>query len=274
MGYFRVATLNIWNSQGPWPRRKELIRAELSAMAVDVLGIQEILQLDVAGQVQNQAKDLADELGLHFVYGPAQELGPGLLFGNGLLSRYPVVESQVFPLPGQAETEEGRSLLYALIDAPFGRVPFFVTHLNWKLHQSNIRIKQVQFIVDRIQELAPVGTTFPPVLVGDFNAEPESDEIRYLHGFATIHGKSVYFADAWLYGGDGSHGYTFDRRNPYAALAHEPPRRIDYIFVRGPDANFRGEPTRTRVVFDAPTEGIFPSDHFGLVTDLWDGKQD
>ncbi|MNC88930.1 hypothetical protein D3C83_48050 [compost metagenome] len=69
-------------------------------------------------------------------------------------------------------------------------------------------------------------------------------------------------------GGDGSYGATFDRRNRFAALAHEPPRRIDYIFVRGPDRKFRGEPLSTRLAFATPTGDVWPSDHFGLVTEI------
>ena len=98
--------------------------------------------------------------------------------------------------------------------------------------------------------------------------------MRYLRGYTGMDGPTVYFADAWIYGGDGSAGATFDRRNAYAALAHEPPRRIDYIFVRGPDRAFRGEPLETRLVFNAAAPGaegegeVWPSDHFGLVTEL------
>jgi endonuclease/exonuclease/phosphatase family metal-dependent hydrolase len=107
--------------------------------------------------------------------------------------------------------------------------------------------------------------------MGDLNAEPESDEIRYLCGLATVAGKSVHFADAWRYSGTGP-GHTFDRKNRFAALAHEPPRRIDYIFVRGPDRKLRGEPLSTRLAFATPAgEGeseVWPSDHFGLMTEL------
>jgi len=134
-------------------------------------------------------------------------------------------------------------------------------------------LRQVESIVERIFELAPVDDAkLPPILMGDFNADPHADEIRFLTGHRVVHGKSVYFADAWLYGSDGSPGYTFDRKNRFAALAHEPPRRIDYIFVRGPDRKVRGEPLATRLAFSTPTphpEGeLWPSDHFGLVTEL------
>jgi hypothetical protein len=40
--------------------------------------------------------------------------------------------------------------------------------------------------------------------------------------------------------------------------------------VRGPDALLRGEPIRTEVAFatPGPSGNVWPSDHFGVVTDL------
>jgi endonuclease/exonuclease/phosphatase family metal-dependent hydrolase len=109
----------------------------------------------------------------------------------------------------------------------------------------------------------------PPILCGDFNAEPDADEIRYLSGFTTLEGRSVYFADCFRVAGDGSNGHTFCRRNPYAASVREPDRRIDYIFVRGPDKQGRGEPLTCRVVFDQPNaDGVFASDHFGVLAEI------
>jgi endonuclease/exonuclease/phosphatase family metal-dependent hydrolase len=45
---------------------------------------------------------------------------------------------------------------------------------------------------------------FPPIIVGDFNAEPGSDEIRYMTGLHSLHGESVPFLDAWAVAGDHS----------------------------------------------------------------------
>lgn len=284
----KVATLNIWNRSGPWNARLPLIRRSLTALRPDVLGLQEVLRLPPPGQSADgvfepkehaapgddvdQATTIAAGLGYHVVYGTATDLGSGLAFGNALLSRYPVLEHQVIPLPGE-ESGETRSLLFALLDHPVGAFPVFVTHLNWKLHEGSIRVRQVAFIAERIKELAPIDEArFPPVLMGDLNADPDSDEIRFLRGLATLDGRSVYFADAWAYGGDGTPGYTFDRKNRFAALSHEPPRRIDYIFVRGPDRSFRGEPLVTRLAFteseDGPAGTVWPSDHFGVFTEL------
>jgi endonuclease/exonuclease/phosphatase family metal-dependent hydrolase len=278
MSTLTVATLNVWNKSGPWLERLPLIRDELSMLLPDVIGLQEVLRMSapVTGDNQalldaDQAAQIADGLGYRIAYGAAMNFGNGLLFGNALLSRHPILEHDNVILPG-AESGETRALLYALIETPHGELPAFVTHLNWKLHHGSVRLRQAVAIAEHIGDRCPIDDKrLPPVLMGDFNADPDSDEIRFLRGAATIEGKSVYFADAWGHAGQGR-GYTFDRKNRFAALAHEPPRRIDYIFVRGPDRLFRGEPIATRLAFCTPKPGadgeIWPSDHFGVVTEL------
>ncbi len=269
----RIATLNIWNKQGPWDERLPLIRGELESLAPDVLGLQEVLRMVDEGvdptPARDQATEIADGFGYEIAYGSAMHYGSGLHLGNAILSRHPIKESKVFALPGK-ESGETRSFVYALIDTPHGELPVYVTHLNWKLHHGSVRLRQVRFLLERMFELSPIDESrLPPVLMGDFNAEPDSDEIRHLRGLAAVDGETVYFADAWICAGDGSPGATFDRRNHFAALAHEPPRRIDYIFARGPDRKFRGEPLSTRLAFATVGENeIWPSDHFGLVTDI------
>lgn len=266
MERLRVLTLNIWHREAPWEARRDIIRAGLRALSPDIVGLQEVLELEQGGVRVSQARELIEGTEYRHVFGCAQMIG-GLEFGNAVLSKHPIVAHEVFRLPGE-ETGETRCVVYARVALPWGEVPVFVTHLNWKLHHGSVRIRQLKRIVALIHELAPIDQTYPPVLMGDLNAEPESDEIRWLRGYATLDGESVFFADAWAYGGDGGPGYTFDRRNPYAARSHEPPRRIDYIFVRGPDRHFNGEPLLTKVVFDAPEQGVWASDHFGLYSEI------
>ncbi len=263
----KVVTLNIWHRERAWEARREVIRGGLGHLLPDLVGLQEVLELTVDGTRRSQADELASGLGYETAYGSAQLLGPGLAFGNALLSRHPITAQEVLPLPG-AETGETRSVLYARVATPWAEIPVFVTHLNWKLHQGSVRLAQLRAIIDFMDLRAKAGTTHPPILMGDFNAEPASDEIRWLRGFATLSGRSIFLADAWAYGGDGGPGFTFDRKNPNAARSHEPPRRIDYIFVRGPDAKFIGEPLHARVVFDEPQDGVWASDHFGLYAEI------
>jgi endonuclease/exonuclease/phosphatase family metal-dependent hydrolase len=142
-----------------------------------------------------------------------------------------------------------------------------VTHLSWKLHEGATREQQVQAIAAHVKAEAPIAG-LPPILVGDFNAQPEATEIRYLRGLHAIDGKSTYFADCFALAGEGP-GVTFDAtRNPFAAPTHEPPRRIDYVFVRGPDQKVRGKPLAARVVMDEVVDGVCATDHYGVYAEV------
>lgn len=265
MKTLRVATFNIWNRFGPWDQRFAAIRAGVKSLAPDLLGLQEVLRLDPGdGDGLDQGAAIAADAGYNVAFARAHD---ERWFGNAALSRWPILRSATFELP-RSGTDERRVLLYADVDSPFGRIPFFVTHLNWRFDEGHVREAQVREIVLAIRNLAtPEG--FPAILVGDFNAEPEADEIRFLRGLTSLGGsKRVYFQDAFGLAGDGSPGFTFSKRNPFAAPLGEPDRRIDYVFVRGRDERHRGQPVEARVCFDEPFEGTFPSDHFGVVATL------
>ena len=59
-----------------------------------------------------------------------------------------------------------------------------------------------------------------------------------MKGLCSLGGPSAYFADTFGIVGAGP-GITFTSQNPFASELREPDRRIDYIFVRGPDARGR-----------------------------------
>lgn len=260
----RVATLNIWNRMGPWEARLPAIRATLSSERVDVLALQEVIFMDDFDQACLVGEGIEDR-SYHVARGRhSQALFP---FGNAILSRFPIVRSEVFELP-TGGTNERRTLLFAELSAPFGRMPVFVTHLNWKLDEGHVREEQVRFVADTVARVSAQVGSFPPVLMGDLNAEPEADEMRYLRGQTSLGGgQRVYFDDVWAYAGEGP-GATFCRRNPFAAVAREPDRRIDYIYTRVDTDSGRGEPIEAHLAFDRPVGGVFPSDHFGVVATL------
>lgn len=275
MDRLRVLTLNIWNRHDPWEDRLRLIREGIRELDPDLIGLQEVL----SQEGRSQADVIAEGFGYSVAFGAAAKVAGGAEFGNAVLSRWPVARQQVFPLPTGA-ADEARSLLLAEIDAPHGRIPFGVTHLNWKFHHGAIREAQVSMIAEILEREAPVDAPalappppagaggFPPILVGDFNAQPDAAEIRFLKGLQTLGGRSVFFSDSFEQAGHGP-GYTFDAtRNPYAAGTHEYPRRIDYIFVRGPDRQVRGKPLVARVVFQDLVGGVSASDHYGVYAEL------
>lgn len=245
MTTLRVATLNLWGRRGPWPDRLRLIRAELRRLAPSLVGLQEVMRDDAC-----QATEIAADLGYEVVYARATSFDEGTM-GNALLSTLPVLSREVIPLPTEPGVET-RALLYARVAVPdAGEIPVFVTHLDWQPGHGAQRLAQVRFIAGKVAALAGGR---PPVLMGDFNAEPSTGEIRWLTGAG--------FTDTWVSGGDGSAGETFSPVNAYARRSEVTARRIDYVFT-GP-----GTEARTSLAFRTPEGEVWPSDHFGLVTDL------
>jgi endonuclease/exonuclease/phosphatase family metal-dependent hydrolase len=265
MRTFRAATLNIWSRFGPWEERLVAIRHGLRELAPDIHGKQEVLRFPD----MDQAAHVSDGLGYEIAWGRSSE-NHGFPTGNAILSRWPITKRDVIELPNGGSDEQ-RSIVFAELASPFGQIPVFCTHLNWKLHHGHIRQLQVKVLADAVAQLAPEDG-FPPIVMGDFNAEPDSDEIRFMRGLTGLGGECVYFADSFGVAGDGTLGATFSKRNPFAGPLREPERRIDYVFVRGPDDSQRGEPTGASVCFDQAHEGTFPSDHFGVITTITAGR--
>lgn len=273
--HVRVLTLNCWNVSEPYATRMALIRAGIVALQPDLIGLQEII---VRRDDFDQGALILDGLGYDCAYGPAfrwNDAGATLphdldgdAFGNLIAARWPIRRSEVRPLPGR-ETGERRTAVAALVDAPCGTIPFMTTHLNWKLHHGEVRERQVLAVADFMREWAH-GTDFPPIIVGDLNAEPDSTEVRFLGGLTSLDGRSTYFQDAWRVAGAGGAGFTWDNRNPFAAMMYEPDRRIDYILVglADPMRNGRGLIESAQLALHEPMAAVFPSDHFGVVADI------
>ena len=63
-----------------------------------------------------------------------------------------------------------------------GGVDVFSTHLAWQLHDAALRERQVQALVRFVSECTDPAAPLGPVVAGDFNAEPDSNAVRYLSG--------------------------------------------------------------------------------------------
>ena len=258
----RVLTLNIWNLAGDWRARRQAIVAVVHRHEPDVVCLQEVVE----NERGNQALWLAEALGgWAWAYAGEPVAGGPDLFGNAVLSRSPVDETASIRLPHQRDDSEVQRVV---LHARTGGVDVFSTHLSWQLHDAALRERQVvalvRFLGERTDPDAPVG----PIVAGDFNAEPDATAVRYLCGLAAIDGASTYLQDAWRLAGDGGPGLTWDNANPHAARDQEPDRRLDYVFsgLHTPDGG--GRPLECRVVGDTPVDGVWPSDHYGVLAVL------
>jgi endonuclease/exonuclease/phosphatase family metal-dependent hydrolase len=124
-------------------------------------------------------------------------------------------------------------------------------------------------------------TDAPQLLCGDFNAEPDSDEIRFLRGLTTLGQRRTHFQDAWLrchreaQRGDGpAQGITWSSENehtrPLRSLDID--RRIDYVMVTSRKRDGRGTVRRCEVVMTARegegADSVCASDHFGVLAEV------
>lgn len=90
MRHLRIATYNVHKCQGMDGRvRPERIAEVIREFAPDVLALQEVLSIDDGRREMNQARYLAESLGMALAFGQTRELNGGA-YGNVLLSKLPV----------------------------------------------------------------------------------------------------------------------------------------------------------------------------------------
>lgn len=263
----RIVSWNLWWRFGPWEERQPAIAAELARLGPDIALLQEVFADDDG---RDQALELADRLGLHVTRTTRPE-GRPQAFGNAILSRWPIIAQEMVMLPGIEGRPPNRSALLALIETPAGPQPVTVTHLAWQYDASPLRQAQLEVVVDLVARHLPddPATAPPAILGGDFNAVPESDEIRRLTGVSTPFHDGLVFTDCWAAVGEGD-GHTWSRDNPHAAEALWPRRRLDYVFVAWPRPKPLGNPLRAELAGVAPHEGMVASDHYAVVVELDD----
>ena len=261
----RVMTWNLWWRFGDWAARREAIREVLRAERPDICGLQEVWD---DGET-NLAGWLADELGMHWAFGAGSDqrpwqdrIGdPRMRCGVGVLSRWPLADEKAYDLP----EDPSRVALAVRVDAPHAAVPVITAHLS--VHPGSARrVKQVEWLARLTADLP--AEEHPPVVVGDLNAEPDSDEIRKFGGHLTtpvVEGQIL--VDAWRYADPLDPGHTWDRENPYVSQWMGPGARIDYIHIvvrgRGP-----GHVRSVRRAATGPVGDVWPSDHAAVVAEL------
>jgi endonuclease/exonuclease/phosphatase family metal-dependent hydrolase len=259
----RVASWNLWWRFANWEERLPVVVERLRAADADVICLQEVWH----DGTTSSAAVIAEALGYESHFAGTIEFEQGVRFGNAVVARWPITATDELPLPSGGAGDEHRLVLRADVDGPRGPLQVFCTHLNWRLDHSHIRQEQVRALAEMVAAAKP--RSYPPIVCGDFNAEPHSDEIEMLTGQRALAVDGMLLADVWHACHPTDVGFTWDNRNPYAASQLEWNRRIDYVFAGWPKAGGAGMPVRCELLGDTPTdEGIWPSDHLGLVADL------
>ena len=273
----RVMTWNLWGRYGDWQARMPIIVNTLRSANADIIALQEVWA-EPRNEGADQTRMLANALGYdcHSFLKKQQE---GHLTGNALLSRWPMTGKgyDLLPVNPSSGTEK-RMAVYASVVSPFGQVPVISTHLSWQRNLSDLRQLQAEALAALATNLASF--SWPPILMGDFNSDPDSDEIRMLTGKRSIRRDMLVFQDAWEQGNTGSVGHTWTPENRhYIAsrrmhLAAMPwlRRRLDYIFIGlpdgRPDAILPIQVERAWLSGMGSTNESEGSDHYAVIADL------
>jgi endonuclease/exonuclease/phosphatase family metal-dependent hydrolase len=252
----RIATLNLlYYPQGDrWRERRPLVETQLSALAPDVLGLQEVNR--PIDQDHDLAASARPELAYQ-VFRASETVRP----------RYPRHWDAVVFLAaagaGEVVGHEVRRLTYLRVvqalrlRRPSGRT---VTCLNTHLIHGEdakgygARRNQVRTMLEWLDSLPKSDIV---TIVGDFNAVPDEPAVDMLRsaGFHSAHQTA-----------NGLDPVTYPSGLVASWTHGHPELCIDYIWVRG-DAAVRD----ARLAFDQPSledPGLYPSDHRGLVADL------
>ncbi|CEG26272.1 endonuclease/exonuclease/phosphatase family protein [Bacillus sp. B-jedd] len=183
-----------------------LIRDE----GADIVAIQEVdRHYGARSDFEDQAKKLAELLGYHYVYAanldldPLEEGAERRQYGTAVLSKYPIIQAENYLLPSFGK--EQRGLLEATVNVKGNHIRVYNTHLGLTVSQRLAQVEEINKIVSAKKT--------PAVLMGDLNAEPDSDEVKQLLNGANL-------VDAFE---NRDNADTFPVENPI--------KRIDYIFA-------------------------------------------
>ncbi|RBY96681.1 endonuclease [Blastococcus sp. TF02-8] len=249
----RLVTFNTHHGVGD-DERHDLPRLAkvLASVDADIICLQEVdRRFGARSEDVDQALLLSRALDMQLAWGPAIDRGPAARhpadepsrqYGNALLSRLPILISDVHRLPG---TGEPRSALRTMVELDGAALWVTATHLTTR--SADERAAQVQALADLHTESMETG-----VLVGDFNTAPDAPELDVLR---------QRFTDAWTLARarDDQAGWKFwqtEAGNTHPARS--PHRRIDQVWVSS------GVSVAGASVLDA--EGA--SDHLPVVVDL------
>ena len=267
----RVLVQNLFGRRTDWPARRGALAAVLRELQPDLAAFPESVVTDDYDQV-------AELLGpdYHVAHQREREAGddsdvePGQ--GHSIASRWPLIETWELDLHVTPRTAGfACGLIAAEIEAPppIGRLLFAYHNPNWQLAFAFERELQAVAAARFLEELVD-GREIHVVLAADLDADPPSSSARFWTGRQSLDGTSVCYRDAWESKHADEPGHTFGvPENPLGVDWDWPFRRIDYVFVRcGEHGGPTLEITACERIFDRPVEGVWASDHFGLVVDL------
>jgi endonuclease/exonuclease/phosphatase family metal-dependent hydrolase len=228
-----------------WPQRKAAVAELLRQHAPDIFGIQEALP--------HQISELAAALPDYARFGVGRDASGG---GEGVpvfyrKDRFTMLQSAAFWLSETPDKPSrgwdaalNRICSYGQFEETSSRQRLWVINCHFDHAGQTARLESVRLLLSQIEKINPDGG--PLVLMGDFNAEPESPPMVLL---------KQHLSDSR----DSSHSPPSGPSGTFSGFTVEGAvtRRIDYLFTvsRGPVEVLE------HAVLDDANAGSYPSDH-------------
>lgn len=153
-----------------------MIGRALKETGADVVGLQEVdIGTERVGG-RDVLRTVAEAVGYpYYAFARAIPLGTGE-YGTAVLSRYPILDFTVHPLPSDPDVE-GRSFGHAVIDVNGETMHFLNTHVAFE--HKTARGRHLSAIAEYLR-------TCPAcILTGDFNTE-DMEELAVFEGYETV----------------------------------------------------------------------------------------
>lgn len=241
----RVMTYNIHHGEGldgrvDIGRIARVIRdarADIVALQEVDRGVERTKKIDIMTM-------LADQTGLTYAFGKNIDFQGGE-YGNGILTRFPILEEKNLHYRMIREGEQ-RGLLQLVLEAQGEEFVFMNTHIDYRGDDTE-RISNV----GEIRSVARGHETRPVIVCGDFNDTP---------GSRTVGLMKEDFLDAWEEAGAGME-FTYP--------ADTAKKRIDYVFV----SKIKGPASGTLRVLSARVIQTPASDHLPLLVEVEFSRQ-
>jgi hypothetical protein len=259
----RVAFQNLWGIRGDWPARREVLKTGLERLSPELVAFVEAIETDEYDQV-------ADLLGPDYhLFHAATRHDNG--DGASLASRWPLGEPHELDLHVTARTADfACTALVAEVRAPDPYRPLvFANHMpSWQLQFE--RERELQAVVTaRFLEQFADGFDMHVVLVGDLTADPtwpacaSSPAASHSSERASANGTPGRASTA-------TSRVRRTRRRTRCSRTGIGPRHgsTTSSSAAGSTAARRSKVKSCERIFAEPVDGVWASDHFGVVADL------
>ncbi len=242
---FRIATLNLAQSEKRWEERRELIVQQLGKLKPDVFALNEIsIKLETGRWLQRVARD---KLGIGYALIQQSKAAPRI-DAEGIMTRYPVVETANLDYCARDSVAE-----VARLEIEGRQVDIYVTHLYRSRGEDSLRQYQVQQLLEWIATRQDVNYQ---IVCGDFNATVDKPSIQLMAAhFQPTQTEPTAFTPLMEPCGTPSHPYwkRFDRCIDFIWVTESVNVLASGLAFNKPDSN---DPT------------LWPTDHVGVWADL------